>query len=631
MGIKASAFLLFLLLLLVGLWSWLGVAYMARDNYYGPDYSFYKTALCARITQKYASDVFYNYYSLSRQTVLNAEEKDLLEQEKDRFSKSKTNFFFTVSDENNTVVLSNYVDQKYGLQTSSNFTDDSGQSEARYTVRCYVADPITAPDDYSQPYHVAQTLYSLRYTLIVLAAVSTLLDMTLFYYLMTAAGRRYDGGGIVTTWQHHIPLDLFAAALVFAFYIAVKTLFVFNLPGNISYGFLLLLPNSFVILCAAFVTLAFCMNLSVNIKRGKWWHNTVIYHALTLVYKVLRAIYAALGRLIARLPLIWKAALLTGGYLFVNALFTAVIFSRGSFGAAVIWLMLNAAVFLAVCRLLLQMKTLLSAGEKIAAGDYGCQIDTHKMLWDIKRHGENLNNIGVGISAAVEERLKSERLKTELITNVSHDLKTPLTSIVSYIDLLKKEHIESETAASYIAVLDRQAQRLKKLTEDLLEAAKASTGNIAVKLTRTGLTELINQSLGEYAERLEAGGLEIVFKTNREEASISADGRLLWRVFDNLLSNICKYSQPGTRVYITVDASGECANITLLNISKYPLNIPSDELLERFVRGDTARTTEGSGLGLSIARSLTELQGGTFGLTVEGDLFKTTLTFMGAA
>lgn len=251
-------------------------------------------------------------------------------------------------------------------------------------------------------------------------------------------------------------------------------------------------------------------------------------------------------------------------------------------------------------------------------------------LPELKRHAANLNSVQQGIQQAVEEKMKSERLKTQLITNVSHDIKTPLTSIVNYVDLLKKEEMPSDAAREYLAVLDRQSQRLRKLTEDLVEASKASTGNIPVSLAPTDLNVLLSQVCGEYQQRLEKQVLEPVLSLCEPGAAAMADGRLLWRVLDNLMSNICKYAMPGTRVYLTTEKEGDTARMVVRNISRYPLNISADELTERFVRGDSSRSTEGSGLGLSIATSLMSLQGGGFRLIIDGDLFKVTLTLPAA-
>ena len=268
----------------------------------------------------------------------------------------------------------------------------------------------------------------------------------------------------------------------------------------------------------------------------------------------------------------------------------------------------GAVVFVAAVFAMYQMQKLQEAGEEIARGNLQYQIDTSKMFGALKRHGDNLNNIGQGIAKAVEQKMKSERFKTELITNVSHDIKTPLTSIINYVDLLKKEELPNETAREYLEVLDRQSARLKKLTEDLVEASKASTGNLPVNAVPTEVGMMLEQAVGEYDERLRASQLETVMDGIDQEAYILADGRLLWRVLDNMMSNTCKYAMPGTRFYVTMKPEKKEVRIILRNISKYPLNVSSEELMHRFVRGDASRTTEGSGLGLSIAQSLTQLQ-----------------------
>ena len=234
----------------------------------------------------------------------------------------------------------------------------------------------------------------------------------------------------------------------------------------------------------------------------------------------------------------------------------------------------------------------------------------------------DLSNISAGIGRAVEERMKSERMKTDLITNVSHDLKTPLTSIVNYVDLLKKEELHNETAAGYVAVLDRQAQKLKKLTEDIVEASKASSGVLNVNLAPTDAAELLRQCAAEYAERFAAADLTPMLRIPAEPVMASADGRLLWRVFDNLLGNVVKYAMPGTRVYLDAAADSTGVTLSVRNISKEPLEKSGDELMERFVRGDASRHAEGSGLGLAIAASLTALQGGTLTILPDGDLFR---------
>lgn len=263
----------------------------------------------------------------------------------------------------------------------------------------------------------------------------------------------------------------------------------------------------------------------------------------------------------------------------------------------------------------------------IAGGDLDFQIDTRYMYWDFKQHAENLNHISEGMSLAVEDRIKSERLKTELITNVSHDIKTPLTSIINYVDLLKKEKLDNERVNEYLEVLDRQSARLKKLIEDLVDASRFSTGNISVNLEVTSVNILLDQIVGEYGERLDKNQLKLIIDKPEEDLYIMADGRHIWRALDNLMINICKYAMPSSRVYISMMAQDGQVILTFRNISRDELNISSEELMERFVRGDKSRNTEGSGLGLSIARSLITLQGGGFEISIDGDLFKASVTF----
>jgi len=249
------------------------------------------------------------------------------------------------------------------------------------------------------------------------------------------------------------------------------------------------------------------------------------------------------------------------------------------------------------------------------------------MRGEFKNYAEHLNQIGSGMQTALDERMKSEHFKTELITNVSHDIKTPITSIINYVDLLTKEDVENPKVQEYLEVLTRQSARLKKLIEDLIEASKASSGVLKVNWEKCVPEVLLTQAAGEYEERLQAKNLELVIHHPEEELSVLADGRHLWRVFDNLLNNIYKYAQPGTRVYLDLEQDERNVSIVFRNISKSPLHMTGEELQERFVRGDSSRNTEGSGLGLSIAQSLTELMHGSFHLLVDGDFFKVTLTF----
>ena len=265
--------------------------------------------------------------------------------------------------------------------------------------------------------------------------------------------------------------------------------------------------------------------------------------------------------------------------------------------------------------------------KKIRKGDLNYQIQTENESV-IREVAEDVNAISEGLKNAIDSEIRSERMKTELISNVSHDIKTPLTSIITYVDLLKKEEIENEMAKEYILVLENKANRLKVLTDDLFEAAKASSGDMPVHLEKVNMQSFVQQSLGEFEDKFQEVGITMRVMMTEEPLYITADGRLMWRVISNLLNNVVKYSQAGSRVYLEVeeDTKDEQVIMTLKNISAYELNVSVKELMERFTRGDESRSTEGSGLGLSIANSLIELQNGRFEISIDGDLFKVKIT-----
>ena len=274
-----------------------------------------------------------------------------------------------------------------------------------------------------------------------------------------------------------------------------------------------------------------------------------------------------------------------------------------------------------------QLNSIKETLKDIYEGKENIKIDKENLENNLKEIAEYINSISNGLTKAVEESLKSERMKTELITNVSHDIKTPLTSIINYVDLLKKEEMPNQKAKEYLDILDKKSQRLKRLTEDLVEASKASSGNIKLNMEKINVKELINQISGEYEDKFNEKKLELILNMPDENINIKADSRYLYRVIENMYTNIIKYALEGSRVYIDIIANKSNVEIRLKNISREKLNITADELIQRFVRGETSRNTEGSGLGLSIAQSLTELQKGKFNIYLDGDLFKVTIEF----
>lgn len=274
-----------------------------------------------------------------------------------------------------------------------------------------------------------------------------------------------------------------------------------------------------------------------------------------------------------------------------------------------------------------QMDLLDDAIRNISQGNTSYQMDLSQLRGKERAMGEHINSIGTGLEAALKEQVKSERLKTDLITNVSHDIKTPLTSIINYVDLIKRENIQDPKIQGYLEVLDQKSQRLKNLTEDLVEASKASSGNLKLDIQDIDVVELVWQTNGEFEEKFATRHLELVSSLPKNPVLIRADGRRLWRILENLYNNAYKYAMQNSRIYVDVAQRDGKAIFTIKNVSENPLNISADELTERFVRGDVARTTEGSGLGLSIAQSLTKLQNGTFTLSIDGDLFKAEVAF----
>ncbi len=465
------------------------------------------------------------------------------------------------------------------------------------------------------------TAYTLRYAVLAVLGVSVVMLIVLLCYLYAAAGHR-KGGVVALNHLDRIPFDLLTAAVAV---IAVLSVFLID---EASYsGDLFLVVMLAVVLCADyFVALGYTLSFATRLKTRTLLKNNIIYKLWSVAAKGIKKLFGWVRYLFKNIPTVAKTAIITSAVglfqFIIIAIFTYYPVERTFL--LLLFTVLDIAVIISLSILLKRIK---EGGEKIAAGDLEHKIDTKYMYGDFKDFANSLNNINEGLSVAINEKIKSERFKTELITNVSHDIKTPLTSIINYVDLIKKEEPENGNIREYIDVLDRQSSRLKKLIEDLMEASKASTGNLAVNLSVCEAGVLLSQTVGEFDERLKAAGLAPVVSIPETPVKIMADGRHLWRVFDNLMNNICKYSQVGTRAYLNVSERDGKAQITFRNISKYELNITGEELTERFVRGDKSRNTEGSGLGLSIAKSLTELQNGSLKIDIDGDLFKVTLTF----
>nr|WP_325302864.1 HAMP domain-containing sensor histidine kinase [uncultured Dysosmobacter sp.] len=505
--------------------------------------------------------------------------------------------------------------------------------------------PLTDPDAYLLASKLIPLAYTMRYWIYAVILGSAVLAVGCLVFLVRASGRRRGLAEPQMGWGTRFPLDLLTVAVGLGIFLMVQFVVEFTWYSCDS-PVLELALYALTAIVAVSAALGWLMSVSLRFKLGIWWRNTLLWQALRLMWflgkklwkylriagrKVLagmKALGRGVGSLMRNVPLVWRSVLAAAVYLAlcgVAYLISAMAWSPGPL--LVFWIIQLLVLLPGSVLLGMMCRRLRQGAESLAAGDLSSQVDTRRMLPELRRHGEDLNRIGEGMTAAVEQRLKSERMKTELITNVSHDIKTPLTSIINYADLIGKEPCDNPTVTQYAQVLHRQSERLKRLIDDLVEASKASTGNLEVLLAPCEVGVLLSQTAGEYEQRLVEKGLQLVTGQPERPVKILADGRRLWRVFDNLMNNICKYALSGTRVYLTLEEQDGQAVISFKNTSREALNLTEAELMERFVRGDSARTSEGNGLGLSIARSLTELQKGKLDLTVDGDLFKVVLRF----
>ncbi len=440
------------------------------------------------------------------------------------------------------------------------------------------------------------------------------------------SGHRVDSDEIKLTWIDRIPYLVVFSVLVTIISVIPNIVF----DTEYFYELSLELVVTLSLVCFAFFYVS-CVELVlttlVRIKAKKFYETSLLRQFNRFVRFLSdktgfpKAILGVRDYWRANNRFVVRFTVLLGLFTLVEFPFFAV--SDGLFGHWLLYKLVSVPVFV-WCAI---QWTIVQDGIKdIAEGKLTEPISTDKMYFDFKTDIERLNSINEGVQVAVADQMRSERLKTELITNVSHDIKTPLTSIINYVDLLSKElgkdKPDDEKTKEYLEILGRHSNRLKKLIQDLIDASKATTGNINMDIDKVNVSMLINQALGEFEDKLNDASLTVVKHGLDESVFVQADGRYLWRVFDNLFINICKYSQPNTRVYLDIEVADDVVNISFKNISKEELNVTPEELMERFTRGDSSRNTEGSGLGLSIASSLVNMMGGSMKLDIDGDLFK---------
>lgn len=532
-------------------------------------------------------------------------------------------------DEIKEIISKNSIYWNYENEKIDTNIEDLSLEELRYTyeygsiktngvtqIYTSLTDGLPYKDDYALSklaYDLSMKANTLAPILIPLC-IACLLALGLI--VLNGIGKKGKGSGIYLNGFDKIPLEI-------AFFIGICVMGLGSsclvaLNSNIR----AIIFSGLIIGCII-AYLGAILILETFVKRLK----THTLLKITLLYMLLHKI----KELINNRKITTKLILYYGGFCFIAFFSTICIVKSSRSISTLFWFvvlaLLGIGTFLILFKKIKQFKEIQNALKCIYEGNTNIKLDKSKLKGTLKELANYIDDIAGGLQNAVQQSLKSERLKTELITNVSHDIKTPLTSIINYVDLLKKEKMPNEKATEYLMILENKSQRLKKLTEDLVEASKASSGNIKLKMEEINVNELIKQVSGEFEDRFKARGLEEIMSLPEELTYIKADGRYMYRVLENIYSNASKYALENTRVYVDIVLTQTSIVIQMKNISKEKLNITTDELMQRFVRGDSSRNTEGSGLGLSIASSLTELQGGKFHIYLDGDLFKVTLGF----
>lgn len=508
--------------------------------------------------------------------------------------------------------------------STDNFMYESSIKEmlsgTNYEIHTAVVVPLKPGDIFYTGFNnFSEVKANLPYIITAVIA-SIILMLAAFIYLVYVTGRKEEKGEIVLKPIDRIYNDVHSVLVFIAAIISIA------LVQEASYG-----SNTTMYIAAAIILsidiligLSYVLSMVRQIKNRQLFTNSLTYKLFVKIKKL--AILAFSGKLFKAWTLL---ALL--GYGTVNGVLLTIFLTSGQHGgfefmfSGLLLLGFNIAVVYFGAKSLMNLTKIMEAAKAISRGNLDYSIDSKEMSVAFVGFAKDLQGIQSGLKKAVAEAVKGERMKTELITNVSHDLKTPLTSIINYVDLLKKEDLENQNALNYVGVLEEKSARLKQLVEDLIEASKASSGNLAVSKEKVDMHQLVMQAYGEYEEKIVKAGLDIRINTLEKDLFVLADGKYLWRIIENLLSNVLKYSMPNSRVYINIDKNERYGMLTIKNVSNFPLEISPEQLTERFVRGDASRTTEGSGLGLSIAQGLTNLQDGKFKVDIDGDLFKVTV------
>ena len=548
--------------------------------------------------------------------------------EKDVSIFDNTNFRFRVTDEIGFEKLSNCkasdgdyiykISRKFSYPIEYTVYNDETQQYCTtlyprdYTIECYVDGKLQNSDQFALINDFIYLIYQLRFIAILICIVGAFATIVSFVFLMSASGYHDNAEAPKLSWFDKIYLELIILAILL-----LAGLEIYILDGISVLSIAMAIWAIFIVLFDTTLLLLVCMSLATRLRCRSFWKTT-------LIYTILHWLFMLFVKILSYIPSMWKLILAIGGFGLAE-IFLIMLWGKEEI---IVLFFFEKCIFIPlIFYFAVIINQLENTSKKLALGDMSATVNTKYFVGPFKRQGNHLNSIKLGISQAVEDKMKSERFKTELITNVSHDIKTPLTSIINYVDLLSKEDLQNETAEEYIQIISKNSDRLKKLVVDLVDASKASSGVLQLDMQPLNIDVLLEQIGGEYLERLNSNHLELIMRKPEESIRIMADGQRIYRIFDNLLNNICKYAMPNTRVYLLLEKQGEKAVISFKNISATELDISANDLMERFVRGDKSRNTEGSGLGLSIAESLTKLQNGEFQIQIDGDLFKIVIAF----
>ncbi|MBK2402602.1 sensor histidine kinase [Erysipelothrix sp. strain 2 (EsS2-6-Brazil)] len=540
------------------------------------------------------------------------------------------NHFFKIYNSDNALLYSKESPSKSGFITVYTLSDyqsvDERDSSGNYIKSQMIQKDYRvesqivegAPDVFWYLDLLITTLLEIGYRLYGILIVSAFLMLASMITYTKHAGIRQEDGNIEQNTFDRLPLEPFALLYLLVFGFSMSLL------GESINVFYRDVPNAFLMgtsisLIGLGLSFVFYHSLIKRIKAKQLFVNSWVYR---WGYLPIKRLYQAS---FSNRDLLLKVSMIVGASLLFDFITMISISNHNSGTMLFFWLIKTGVVVYFILKFALDGKAIREATQAMVSGNFDKSLDTSKLNGVLKDHAQDLNQLSDGMHRAVERQMKSERMKTDLITNVSHDIKTPLTSIINYIGLLEQKSFDDLEVQEYLNVLSRQSLRLKKLIEDLVEASKASSGTIPLNQEDTDLNVLLDQVIGEYRDRLNQNELELI--VIQDEVHAHLDGNVLFRILDNLFGNICKYSLTKSRVYVTLNQIDHNAVIEIKNISDVSLNISSDELMERFVRGDASRNTEGSGLGLSIAKALTEVMGGAFKLEIDGDLFKVNLTF----